>query len=240
MVETTAAAGFWQRIGSLGGRTLTVLAVLAVLVAAADRSGLLSDWSSDRRFTLSPRLTLLITAQNEPVELVGIWTADQRSQLEAIEAMLQRMASLNPRVTWRRIDPELQKPLLTAFAETYGDAQPGSLYITRGKRAYAIGISPYTRLILQREVGGALLTLAETELPPAYLLQGHGELRPQGGPENGSDHLAHTLALAGFQVEALDAARTRQPSPEGLLVVPGPTASNTTSTVPAHPPRREA
>ena len=81
MVETTAGgAGFWQRIGSLGGRTLTVLAVLAVLVAAADRSGLLSDWSSDRRFTLSPRLTLLITAQNEPVELVGIWTADQRSQ----------------------------------------------------------------------------------------------------------------------------------------------------------------
>lgn len=216
---------FWKRLGTLGGRTVTILLVLAVLVAAGDRSGLLSDWSADRRFTLSPRLTTLLESQQQPVELVGIWGVDDKERLEPIEAMLGRMAAVTPKVTYRRIDPELQKPLLSQFSEKFSDAQPGSLYVTRGDRAYAIGLTPYTRLVLQREVGGALVTLAEPTLPPAYLLQGHGELRAGGGPENGGEHLAHSLALAGFQVSAIDGTRTQQPSPEGLLVVAGPTSA---------------
>lgn len=219
----TAKQGFWQRLGSLGGRTVIVLLVLALLVAAADRSGLLADWSSDRRFTLSPRLTTLLAQQQEPVELVGLWGLDQREALAPLEAMLARMATVNPKVTWRRLDPELQKPLLTAFQTRFRDAEPGNLYVTRGERAFVIGISPYTRLILQREVGGALVTLGEPNLPPAYLLQGHGELRANGGSEHGGDHLAHTLALAGFQVSVLDGTRTQAPSPAGLVVVAGAT-----------------
>ena len=219
----TAKQGFWQRLGSLGGRTIIILLVLALLVAAADRSGLLADWSSDRRFTLSSRLITLLAQQQEPIELVGLWGLDQREALAPLEAMLTRMATVNPKVTWRRLDPELQKPLLTAFQNRFRDAEPGNLYVTRGERAFVIGISPYTRRILQREVGGALVTLSEPNLPPAYLLQGHGELRANAGPEHGGDHLAQILALAGFQVGLLDGTRTQAPSPNGLLVVAGAT-----------------
>lgn len=214
---------WWKRLGSLGGRTITVLAVLIVLVAAADRSGWVSDWSADRRFTLSPRLVQLIGAQKEPVELVALWGAE--AQLEPVEAMLQRMGSISPTVTYRRIDPVLQKPLMEKFREKHHEAQPFTLYVTRGERVFAIGINGYTRLVLQRDVGGALVTLAEENLPMAYIMQGHGELRPGGGAENGGQLLRDSLALAGFQVQQVDGTTTQAPSADGILVLAGPTSA---------------
>ncbi len=219
------ASRFWQRLGSLGGRTLLTVLVLAVLVAAADRSGFLSDWSADRRFTLSPRLTALLIAQTDPVELVGIWSVDEQERLSAITALATQMGTVTPKVTFRHLDPELQKPLVTQFAERFQQAQPGTLYVTRGKRAFTIALTPATRLVLQREVGGALLTLAEPDLQPAYLLQGHGELRPDAAAPDSANLLVRGLALAGFAVTRLDASTAQQPSPHGVVVVAGPTGS---------------
>ncbi len=221
MAETDS---LWRRLGSLGGRTITILLVLVVVVAVADKSGWLSDWSADRRFTLSPRLTTLLKDQPEPISLVGIWTAADAAQIEAIEAMLTRMTTVSSRISWQRLDPELQKPLVSDFAQRFGDAQPGTLYVTRGQRAFAIAVNPLTRLVLQREVGGALVSLGEADLPRAYLVQGHGELRPQGGAENGNDRLTQALGLAGYQLDVVDNARRQPPSPEGILVVAGPVA----------------
>lgn len=225
-VATAAPKGdFWQRLGSLGGRTLITLLVLMVLTAAADRSGLLVDWSSDKRFTLSPRLTALLQSQTEPVELVGIWGSDDADRFAAISALVTRMGTVTPKVTFRRLDPELQKPLVTQFSERFKEAQPGTLYVTRGERAFTIGLTPATRLVLQREVGGALITLAERDLQPAYLMQGHGELRPNAGPNDGASLLARSMALAGFQVTSLDGSSAQPPSPQGVLVVAGPTGA---------------
>lgn len=225
LVTAAANNGFWQRLGSLGGRTLVTLLVLIVLTAAADRSGLLVDWSADRRFTLSPRLTALLQAQTEAVELVGIWGGDDAERFSAITALVTRMGTVTPKVTFRRLDPELQKPLVTQFSERFKEVQPGTLYVTRGDRAFTIGLTPATRLVLQREVGGALVTLAEHDLQPAYLMQGHGELRPGAGPNDGANLLARSLALAGFQVTPLDGSTSQQPAPSGVLVVAGPTGS---------------
>ena len=221
----TAAPSILQRLGSLGGRTLLTLLVLLVITAAADRSGALMDWSADRRFTLSPRLTALLQAQNEPVELVGIWGNDDAERFSAITALATRMGSVTPKVSFRHLDPELQKPLVTQFRERFKEAQPGTLYVTRGERAFTIELTPATRLVLQREVGGALVTLAEADLTTAYLLQGHGELRPDAGPGDGANLLARSLALVGFQVTRLDASSAQQPSPSGVLVIAGPTGA---------------
>jgi hypothetical protein len=223
---TASGTSIGQRLGSLGGRTLLTLLVLVVLTAAADRSRMLMDWSADRRFTLSPRLTSLLLAQQEPVELVGIWNSDDSERLAPITALATRMGSVTPKVTFRRLDPELQKPLVTAFRERFKEAQPGTLYVTRGTRAFTIELTPATRLVLQREVGGALVTLAEAELTPAYLLQGHGELRPEAGPQaEGANLLARSLALVGFEVSRLDASTSQPPAPHGVLVIAGPTGS---------------
>ncbi|MCK6491135.1 MAG: GldG family protein [Planctomycetes bacterium] len=220
-----AGKGSWfSRLGSLGGRTLAVLAVIAVLVAAADRSGLVLDLSADRRFTLSERLVRILAGQDQAVELVSIWSADEEGAFEPVRTALERMATVSPRVTHRHLDPELQKPLLAAFAERHREAQPRSLYVVRGERVFKIALGERSRLYLQRDVGGALLTLAEPTPPAAWLLQGHGELRPGGGGEDGGDQLTHLLSLAGFQVEAVTPARSADPRADGVLVVAGPTA----------------
>ena len=78
---------WWKRFGSLGGQTLLVLIVLAVLVAAADRSKALFDLSADRRFSLSPRLATLIQAQQQPIELVSIWAGQDEPRFEAVRAV---------------------------------------------------------------------------------------------------------------------------------------------------------
>lgn len=214
-----------RRLGSLGGRTILILAVLAVLVAAADRAGAVLDLSPDRRFTLSQRLSTLIAAQTEAVELVSIWRGEDDGAFEPLRAALARMAAITPLVLHRHLDPELQKPLLAAFAERHGEAQERSLYVTRGARAFRIALDERSRLYLQRDVGGALLTLAQPALAPARLLQGHGELRPGGGGEDGADRLAHLLTLAGFEVAPIGPDRRADPAPEAVLVVAGPTAA---------------
>lgn len=215
---------WWKRFGSLGGQTFLILIVLAVLVAAADRSKALFDLSADRRFSLSPRLATLIQAQQQPIELVSIWAGQDEPRFEAVRAVLERMASLTPRVSHRHIDPELQKPLLAAFAEQHREAVPGSLYVVRGERIFRINLSDYSRLFLQRDVGGALITLAQDKQTPALLLQGHGELRTRGGMADGNDQLAHTLAVAGFALGVVGPERTVDPAADALLVVAGPTA----------------
>jgi hypothetical protein len=215
---------WWRRFGNLGGRTVLVLVVLAVLVAAADRSKALLDLSADRRFTLSPRLEALVRQQQEPVELVAIWSGGEESRFAAVRSVLERIDALTPRVAFRHIDPELQKPLMAEFAERHREAIPGSLYVVRGERVFRLALNDASRLFLQRDVGGALLTLASAKPTPALLLQGHGELRSRGGLADGNDQLAHLLTLSGFAVGTVGPERAADPPAEALLVVAGPTA----------------
>jgi hypothetical protein len=200
-----------------------LLILLVVAVAAATRAGVALDWSADRRFTLSPRLSEIIRSQNEPVELLAVWGVDQREANAPLEALLKRMGELQPKVTFRRLDPLLQKPELDAFSAKHGEALADSLYVCRGTRTFAISINPSTRFSLQRQVGGALVSLADANPPLAIVTQGHGELRPDGGAEHGGNLLVHGLNLAGFQVQIRDATAATRPPADAVLVVAGPT-----------------
>jgi hypothetical protein len=219
----TPDAGHWlARLGGLGGRTVLVLLALVVVVAAADRSRLLFDWSADHRFSLSASLTRLLRAQTEPVELVGIWPEELADAVRPIADGLRLMTLENTKVTTRHIDPILHQPLLAEFARRYREAASLSVYVVRGERAFKIPLSAGTRRVLQREIGGALVALADPHPPVVNLLQGHGELRPGGGDDDGADGLVRSLELAGFQVRPLDLARTPAIPADGVLVVAGP------------------
>ncbi len=221
---STAAKNAWyRRFGSLSGRTLGILLALVIVVAAATRSTLSVDWSADRRFTLSDRLVELVKQQSEAVELVGIWSVDNQEALAPIDGVLKRAGELNPLVTYRKIDPELQKPLLAQFSKDHEEALANTIYVCRGKRVFAIPITGGTRFQLQRQLGGALLTVAEENPPLAIIMQGHGDLRSQGGNENGGDLLFHGLTLAGFRVQTRDATTVVRPPADAVLIVAGPT-----------------
>jgi hypothetical protein len=219
----TPAGSHWlARLGGLGGRTVLVLLALAVVGAAADRSRLLFDWSADHRFSLSASLTRILRAQTEPVELVGIWPEDVADAVRPIADGLRLMTLENPRISTRHIDPVLHQPLLAEFARRYREAASPSVYVVRGDRAFKIPLSAGTRRVLQREIVGALVALADPHPPVVNLLQGHGELRPGGGDDDGADWLVRSLELAGFQVRPLELARTGAIPADGVLVVAGP------------------
>jgi hypothetical protein len=101
-----------------------------------------------------------------------------------------------------------------------GRLAPPAVVVRSGTRAVRLGLDGDLARSLQRELAGALVTLADPRPPLALFTQGHGELRPGGGPEDGLDPLADHLRLAGFRVALAGPGLP----PEALVVVAGPTA----------------
>jgi hypothetical protein len=202
-----------------------VIAALVIAVAAADRSGWFVDWSADRRFSLSPALVTLLQQQQHAVELVSIWPLELDAPAAPIADALRLMAERSPRITYRHIDPVLHKPSLAGFRDRYREDAVG-VYVVRPDlaRAFRIPLSDATRRVLQRDVGGALVALADPHPPQIAVLQGHGELRPGAGAEDGGDHLLRTLELAGFTVTPVEPARGHRIAPSSLLLIAGPLA----------------
>ena len=221
MGDAAAARGWQLRLAGLGGRTLAVIAVLVLLVAAAHRTGWRFDLSPDRRFTLDPALERILAAQSEPVVITTIWPAEVDAQVEPLVESLQAMVARQPRLSYRRIDPLRDQPGLEQFAKRYQDRSSPAIYLCRGERAFKIAVSDVgvSRRTLQQEVGGGQLGMGEQEPPRARVQLGHGELQPDGS-EEGSDALIRALTLGGFRCEV----GGEQPiAPQSLVVVAGPT-----------------
>lgn len=222
----------WQlRLAGLGGRTLAIILALALAVAAAHRSGWRVDLSPDRRFTLDPALERILLAQEEPVVVTAIWPAEVDEQVEPLVESLQAMVRLNPRLSYRRIDPLRDQPALERFAERYHDRTAPAIYLSRGERAFKIPVDDVrlSRRTLQRDVGGGLLAIADPDPPSARLLLGHGELQPDGSDE-GADALVRALTLGGFR----PVLGGDQPiDPAALLVIAGATGPLGAATIAA-------
>lgn len=219
--ETKKATGR-LRLAGLGGRTFTILVVLILLVAGADRAQLAFDFSPDRRYTLDPDLLRIITAQSEPVEIVTMWeNATTGPGIDAISEGLSLMAAASPRVSIRHIDPVLQKPQYEQHRKAFGDGAYPAIYLTRATRAFKIPVTQILRRFLQREIGGGMLALAETDPPVMHVLSGHGELTAQGGMD-GIDALLRTWQLAGFRF--VTATSGAIPA-DHVVVLAGPTTA---------------
>jgi hypothetical protein len=211
MVEHSAkkSRAWLHHIGQLGGRTIIIIIALIFIVAAADRSRLSWDWSADHRYSLSPALIKLLAQQTDALELVTIWPVELDDAARPISDGLRTISEQSRHIRLRHIDPILHKPALSAFEKEYGSATVPALYVVRPaqKRSFHIPISGGTRLVLQREIGGALISLQDNNPPTVAFLQGHGELRPDGGVDDGADEFVRALKLSGFQVIITNLAR---------------------------------
>lgn len=216
-------------LAGLGGRTVAILVVIILGIAAATRFDQSLDLSPDRRYTLDADLVRVLDAQQEPIRLVAIWPRDGGDILEAIEDALRRMAGRNEAISVERIDPDLQIPLVEQHRKRYGDATSPAVYVCKGDRAFKIPVTRSTRRVLQREVGGGILALAEAKPPTARFLTGHGELAPGGGM-SGSDALIRAYELAGLRTSV---GGSEPIDPASLLVLLGPTAPLGTTTIAA-------
>jgi hypothetical protein len=214
---------WWRRAGIVGGPSMVIAIVLVLAVAAASRSGLAADLSADHRFSLSPALTRQLTRVEGPLDLVGVWDDRDDSALATISDAAREMAAAAQVGSWKRLDPQRQRPALADFASRYGDPAPPSLWVVRGQRATRIPLNRASRITLQRDIAGALISLADPSPPTVRLLQGHGELRPEAQGDDGCSQLLGALAASGLRSATLDAAAAAPP-PSDVLAVLGATA----------------
>ncbi len=214
---------WWRRAGIVGGPSAVVAILLILAVAAASRSGLAVDLSADHRFSLSPALTRQLAAIEGPVDLVGVWDDSLDGALGPIDDAAKAMAAAARQGSWKRLDPQRHRPVLADFASRHGDPAPPALWVVRGDHANRIPLNRASRITLQRDVAGALITLSDPSPPTVRLLQGHGELRPDAQGDDGCGQLLGAMAASGLRTATLDASDAAPP-PDDILAVLGPTA----------------
>ena len=214
---------WWRRAGIVGGASTVLAILLVVAAAAAGRSGLGADLSADRRFSLSPALETQLAAVEGPLDLVGMWDDVRDGDLGPIADAGRAMAAAARQGSWKRLDPQRHRPALADFAARHGDPSPPSLWVVRGERANRIALNRASRITLQRDVAGAIITLSDPSPPTVRLLQGHGELRPEAQGDDGCGQLLGALAASGLRSAALDAAAAAPP-PGDVIAVLGATA----------------
>lgn len=219
----SAAAVWWRKVGIVGGPTLAAAGLAIAAIAAAQRSGIASDLSADRRFSLAPALERQLVATTAPIELLGVWSDAADGILGPVGDVARRMAEVAPHATWRRLDPARHRPLLADFASRHGEPGAPALWVLRGGKAQRIPMDDASRRTVQREVAGALIALADPAPPTVHLTQGHGELRPRGGADDGADLFIGAITAAGLRASVLDDAAPA-PAPGDVVAVLGPTA----------------
>jgi hypothetical protein len=208
-----------------GQRRLALLARLALLVlvvAAADRSHAHLDASPGHRFTIDPQLRRLLVAQTQPVAIVGIWGADLVPALADVDLACRRIGAVSPLVTYQHLDPQRDAAHLALVVSAHHDDDQPGLMVLRGDRLIRIALSDDLPRVLQRALGAALSDLARARLPTVLLLQGHGELHPGGGGADGDDDLLDALALSGFAPRAWEIARDGPPAADQVVALLGP------------------
>lgn len=210
---------WWRRAGIVGGPRLAVAALLLVGAAAAARSGLALDLSADRRFTIAPALGAQLAARPAPLDLVGVWDDALDPALGPVADAARRMADAAPQGTWKRLDPVRHRPALADFAARHGDPGPPALWVVGGERAARIPLTRASRITLQRDVAGALIALDDPAPPTVRLLQGHGELRPEGRGDDGCGQLVGALTAAGLRAAPFDDAAPAPPATDVIAVL---------------------
>lgn len=214
---------WWRRAGIIGGASTVIAILLVVAAAAANRSGVAADLSADRRFSLAPPLVKQLATLDGAVDLVGVWDDALDGALGPIGDAGRGMAAAARQGSWKRLDPVRHRPALADFAARFGDPSPPSLWVVRGERANRIPLNRASRITLQRDVAGALITLSDPAPPTVRLLQGHGELRPEAQGDDGCGQLLGALAATGLRSAPLDAAAAAPP-PGDVIAVLGATA----------------
>lgn len=212
---TTKAAG----LGILGGRTLLILAAIIMASAALMRWDYRLDWSANATFTIDPVLAEIIDELPQATRIIGIWPRQsshnegryQAAIGDLIEPRLKAMARRSPDLTWTHVDNELDLPLLEELRKQYpGLGGPAIYLVTQAGDAaqqrppFRIPLNGLLATHIQREVGGALRTVHAETITPILVIQGHGELRPEGGMDNGANTLLRNWALAGFEAMPFD------------------------------------
>jgi len=199
---------------------LFVVAIAAILYYVAYRN---NDWRYDvtetGEFTPLPETLSLLEGLDEPVHIIGFYSAQLSFQQQEARATLDSLTAYTDQLTYEFMDP-YSNPLLVG---QYDLTQDGVLVFTRGEgegQAFAKASS-----VAERDLHGALIQVLNPQEKKLYFLTGHGEPAYDSLDEAGIGQLQASLEELGFTLESLNLFTTGSvPEDASAVVVIDPQA----------------
>ncbi|MCA9751366.1 MAG: Gldg family protein [Gemmatimonadetes bacterium] len=196
------------------GRFLLVAAAAAVVLAVAERTDRVSDWTADRRLTLSVGTRERLASVDRDVEIVAFFRrgGEEEAARANVAGLLESYSRESARVRWRFVDPEAEP----REAERAG-AGDRMLVVRAGDRTELV------RSASESTLTAALGRLLRPRNPVVVFVGGHREKSPQDPGRDGLSGLGAALADQGIRTDVLAPVDAQTP-PEApdLVVLAGP------------------
>jgi len=195
-----------------GASVLVVLALVIFLGALAARHHLRWDLSQGAEYTLTPQTKELLAKLDQPVQALAFFKEGQAGK-ERAQDILTQYAYLNPKFSWRVVDPDREP----ALAKRYEVRNYGTIVLARDERFEQV------KLPEEHEITNALLRLGRQGSKTVYFLTGHGEKSLEETGQDGYSQLKSAVVEQNYQVKPLLLVQAKTvPADAAAVVVAGP------------------
>lgn len=194
-----------------GASVLVVLALVIFLGALAARHHQRWDISQGGEYTLSPQTKELLAKLDQPVQALAFFKEGQAGK-ERAQDVLTQYAYLNPKFSWRVVDPDREP----ALAKRYEVRNYGAIVLARGEKFEQV------KLPEEHEITNALLRLGRQGSKTVYFLTGHGEKSLEETGQEGYSQLKSAITEQNYQVKPLLLVQAKTvPADAAAVVVAG-------------------
>jgi ABC-type uncharacterized transport system involved in gliding motility auxiliary subunit len=163
-----------------------------------------TDWRWDltetARFTPLPETVELLEQLDEPVHVIGFYTAQLGAQQDEARAILESLKSVSDKISYEFQDPEVNPVLAQQYELNFN----GTLVFIKGEGENET--SAKANSLSDQDIHSALLQVANPTEKKVYFLSGHGERGVGDFAETGLSTAVDIIEDSGFDVAPLTLA----------------------------------
>ncbi len=211
-----ALSGRQARYGSNAALlTLAVVGILGVANYLAYNNPQSLDLTETKDFSLTPETLLILDQLQQPVQLIGFFTADSVDARDLSRALFEAyQRNSRGKISYEFVDPRAN-PIA---ADRYGVQRDASVVVAAGSASEVLSYPS------EEELTGAILRLSNPEDRKVYFIVGHGERDLEAVDDSGYSELRQALEAKNYQVESLSPLSAGAIPQDALaLVIAGPT-----------------
>ncbi len=189
--------------------TIAVVAVIIILNLVIDQFGLKFDLTKNKMFSLSDQTKQIVSNLDKDITIYGIYPTGNED-IQFME-MLDKYKSLSNKITITTKDPNLNPQFIQKYIKDEETIGVGSLIVESGNRFkvlsrydlvdYQMNQSTYqyeaTGISLESKVTNAIKYVTTDDLPIAYILEGHSEVKL-------NEETEQALTDENYEVKTLD------------------------------------
>jgi len=170
------------------------------------------DLTKDKIHTLSDDTQKTVKGLTQPLEVIAFFKAGE-PLVQPWEALLDRYHDLNPKLTYRVVDPEKEPELVKQAGLTRGGPR---VVVQEGK--LSVKVDKPT----EEDLTNALVKVTHETQKTIYFLEGHGEAAIDDHTPGGLEQLADSMANEGMKAKKLPFGDGKIPDDAAAVVIAGP------------------